>query len=360
MRFRLPMELYQEDECVLNHSGDLALLGTKALIVTGHSSERNGALDDVKAALEKEEIAYEIFNEVEENPSLETVVRIRDTFVNKNVDFVIGLGGGSAMDAAKAAAILLYFPEKDGSFLYESVQKVYSLPIAAIPTTCGTGSEATPSAVLTLHERKTKNSVSHKIFPALGLVDPKYLNTLPLHVLRNSAIDALSHLIESTVNSTSTGYSRMISLEGLRLFGKLKGAIEEGVFSKQDQWDLMLMATLGGMSIALTGTSLPHGASYPVTYNTGMAHGKACGYFQYGYLRNASGDDQRLVLDNLGFENLEQLRDYIIKVCDIKPLDESLLEMSLAELMGNTKKLRVSPFETSEENLRKMIFALNE
>ena len=217
MRYFDPVELYQEENCVLNHQDRIAALGKRALVVTGKSSARNGSLDDLLKAFENNSISYEIFNEVEENPSVETVMRIRDSYVNSGIEFVAGLGGGSAIDAAKAAAIMMYFPDKDAGFLYQTPDKVYSLPIVAIPTTCGTGTEATPSAVLTLHDKHTKNSVSHKIFPTLSLVDARYIKTLPLQVLRNSAIDALAHLIESHVNSTSTAYSRLFTASGLRI-----------------------------------------------------------------------------------------------------------------------------------------------
>ena len=358
MHFRLPTDLYQEDNCIINHSGQIASYGRRALIVTGHSSQTNGSLDDLCKALKTESISWELFSETEENPSLDQVMKVRDTYLESGIEMVIGLGGGSPMDLAKAVAVMLKNTDQPGSFLYEKRDHVDSLPVICIPTTCGTGSEVTGSAVLTLHDRHTKSSAVPKLFADLGLCDPKYLKSLPAGVLRNSAIDALSHLIESTVNSTSTSYSRLFSLEGLRLFGKCRKAIEEGRGSDQEYRDLMLMSTLGGFSIALTGTSLPHGASYPVTYNLKMAHGKACGYFQYGYLKLAEEDDRNLVLECTGFKSPEELRDYIVRVCQISKIDDEILEMSLRELLGNERKLRVCPFETSEEKIREMIYSI--
>ncbi|MBQ4254361.1 MAG: iron-containing alcohol dehydrogenase [Erysipelotrichaceae bacterium] len=358
MRYYDPVELYQEENCVLNHQDRIAALGKKALIVTGRSSAGNGSLSDLLKAFENNSIAYEIFNEVEENPSVETVMKIRDKFRDSGIEFVVGLGGGSAMDAAKAVAIMLYFRDEEADFLYRTPDKVLSLPILTVPTTCGTGSEVTPSAVLTLHDRNTKNSISHKIYPTLSLVDARYIRTLPLQVLRNSAIDALAHLIESHVNSTSTAYSRLFTVRGLELFACVKDVLKGTERSREDDERLMLLATLGGFAIAQTGTSLPHGASYPVTYRRHMPHGKAVGYFQYGYLLNADESIRNEVLKLTGFETAEDLRDFIVEVCKIEPLDEEILEISLRELLSNQKMLRVCPFETSEENIRKMIFSL--
>ena len=157
MKFYMPTKVYNELDCVTKHSAELAALGTKALIVTGRSSsKKNGSLDDVITALETHRISYAVFSEVEENPSVETVMKARDLGLSSGADFVIGIGGGSPLDAAKAIAVMLQNPDKDWQYLYESTS-AKALPIAAIPTTCGTGSEVTGVAVLTRHDLKTRS-----------------------------------------------------------------------------------------------------------------------------------------------------------------------------------------------------------
>ena len=150
MNFYMPVKVYSEENCVLNHAAELAALGTRALIVTGRSSARRcGAFDDVTAALEKYGISWVEFAEVEENPSVETIMRARKVGCKVEADFVIGIGGGSPMDAAKAIALMMQHPDKDWEYMYDKEAETSTVPIAEIPTTAGTGSEVTAVSVLT-------------------------------------------------------------------------------------------------------------------------------------------------------------------------------------------------------------------
>ena len=107
MNFYMPAKVYSEKNCVMNHAAELAALGTRALIVTGKSSARRcGAFADVTQALEKYGVSWVEFAEVEENPSVETIMRARKVGCKVEADFVIGIGGGSPMDAAKAVALM--------------------------------------------------------------------------------------------------------------------------------------------------------------------------------------------------------------------------------------------------------------
>ena len=149
MKLYMPTKVYNEKGCVRQHSQELAALGTKALLVTGkHSSRVNGSLQDVEDALNRERVPYVVFDGIEENPSVETVMRATALGLSEKVDFVIGIGGGSPMDASKAIALMIANPEKKADFLYETDAAVklaanQALPVAAVPTTAGTGSEVT-------------------------------------------------------------------------------------------------------------------------------------------------------------------------------------------------------------------------
>ena len=145
MKLYMPTKVYNEKKCVENHSRELAALGTRALIVTGkHSSRQNGSLEDVKRALEREGTPYCIFDEVEENPSVDTVMKARRMGAQEDADFVIGVGGGSPMDAAKAIALMLANPEWEEGLLYTKPQSLKqgqlqpAFPVAEVPTTAGT------------------------------------------------------------------------------------------------------------------------------------------------------------------------------------------------------------------------------
>ena len=202
MKYYMPVKVYDEPECVRNHAEEISSLGSHALIVTGRRSAfSNGSFDDISAILKERGVRFEVFSEIEENPSVETVFLAKDRFGSENIDFVIGLGGGSPMDAAKAIALVLLHDDYRPEDLYDTKKESTSLPLVCIPTTCGTGSEATGVAVLTRKERRTKSSIPYKIYPGLALIDGKYLKTASLEVIGNTAIDALSHLLESYFNS---------------------------------------------------------------------------------------------------------------------------------------------------------------
>ena len=356
MKFYIPTKLYEEENCVWNHRHELAALGKKALLVTGrHSARVNGALDDVVRALTDQGCGYTLFDQVEENPSVETVMAAQLVGLADEADFVIGIGGGSPMDAAKAIAVMLLRKEKDADWLYDDGADSLSLPVVCVPTTCGTGSEATAAAVLTLHKEKTKASITHRIFPNLSLVDGKYLKTAPMTVIRDTAVDALGHLWESYINAGATDYSRMFVKEGLAAWKESKGILRDLRQPQEaDYQNLMHASTLAGMSIAHTGTSLPHGLSYAVTYETGMAHGKAVGHFLAGYLAESPEALREAALSMAGFESLEDYERFYHQVCGKETLPEELLERTVGDLLANSAKLKNSPYPVNETVLRRM------
>lgn len=359
MFFNIPTLVYFEDDCIKNHQEDLASFGDACLIVTSKTSSKvSGSLDDLTEVLKSNNLVYYIFDEVEENPSLKTIERAYLKHKDKNIKFVIGLGGGSPMDASKAVAVMLYHRFDDVSKLFDKDVDNESLPVVAIPTTCGTGSEVTGAAVITNEKEKLKQSISYRIYPKLALVDDKYLYSLPKHVLANSAVDALAHLIESYISSRATKFSNMIALEGLRVWQLNKeNLLNPENLNKEDYKNLMLASVYGGMAIAHCGTSLPHGFSYALTYNLGIPHGKAVGYFIYGYLKYANQKDVREILDILKFDNLKQLKDYLTKVCDLVVLDNSILDVALKELKENKSKLSYCPYPVDENLLRNVAYA---
>lgn len=356
MFFYMPVKVYAEDDCVKNHAAQLSSFGKKALIVTGrHSAKANGSLDDVTGVLDSAGIKWACFSDIEENPSVETVMQARDMGVSEEVDFVIGIGGGSPMDAAKAISLMIRNRDQDESFLYDKSATTSVLPIVEIPTTCGTGSEVTAVSVLTRHKLHTKASIAHKIFADLALIDGKYLASASHRVLTNTSMDALAHLYESYINSKATDYSRAIVDTGLSIWRRNKDIIlgrREAVSA--DYTNLMNASMFAGMAIAHTGTSLPHGLSYALTYNTHMAHGKACGYFLPGYLREADAEDVKHILTEADFSGIDDLEKYYEATCGRDSVDSSVLELSVQDLLANPAKMQAAPFPVDEAVLRRI------
>lgn len=358
MIYYLPTKIYEEKNCVAIHGEELAELGHHALLVTGRSSARLcGALKDVEKALDAHGVAHTLFDGVEANPSVETVMKACAVGLACGADFVIGIGGGSPMDAAKAIALMMAHPHDGADLLYRVVPGIQALPVVAVPTTCGTGSEATGAAVLTLHSKRTKSGMSNKIFPTLSLVDEAYLAFAPRSVVRATAMDALGHLIESYLNSKATEYSRMFVAQGLKLWSRSKEVLlGSGELSAAERRDLMNASTLAGMAIAHTGTSLPHGLSYRVTYELGIPHGKAIGYFLAGYLREAQREDREYLLTLAGFHSLDDFEEFYACLCGGDAPRRDCLEQSMEEVLANPARLKSAPFPVDRQVLQRIVF----
>lgn len=356
MFFYMPVLVYQEEGCVASHSKEIASLGNKAFIITGRSSsKKNGSLADVVKALEQERIEYVIFDEIEENPSVETVLKAREYGLSQNVDFVIGIGGGSPLDASKAIALMIANSGESAGFLYEKVAKKEALPVIAVPTTCGTGSETTPYAILTRHEKKTKASIAHQVFPKMAFIDGKYIQGMHHSVLVSTAVDALGHFIESYLNSKATPYNKMLCEYGLSIWGKNKDVIAGSRSAGQEDYqNLMMASSIAGMAISHTGTSLPHGMSYKLTYTLGIPHGTAVGVFLASYMEAAAQDEVRRILDCVGFSTVAELRSYIKSILADVEVEETFMNEAVSEMISNEGKLANCPFKVDEKSLKEM------
>ena len=353
MQLYNPTKIFSEDHCVLNHSRDLQSLGSKAMIVTGrHSAVKTGALADVIQALG--EIPYVIFDRIEENPSIETVMEARQVAIAEQVDFFIGIGGGSPMDASKAIALMAKNPHQDESVLYTAISLPH-YPVACIPTTCGTGSEVTPYAILTRHALQTKKSISHKIFPAVALLDAKYLMTMSRTGLVNTCVDALSHLLESYLNTNTNNLNRVYSRQGLVIWSIFRDRLLNNTVTKEDYTHMLHASMVAGLAITHTGTSLPHGLSYPVTYHLGIPHGRAVGMFLGGFLENYGDPAQaQETLDLLGFANAAQFRAYMRDLLGPVEVSSQLLESAAEAILNDPSKLKNYPFPITAETIISM------
>ena len=355
MRFYVPADIYVEKDCVINHKKEILALGKKAYIITGrHSAKANGSLDDVLSVLEEGQISYKIFNEVEENPSVETVVKAAAIGKDFGADYLIGIGGGSPIDAAKAISLLMANPEETEDCLYKKKNLSY-LPIVAVPTTCGTGTEATPVSVLTNHKMGVKKSIPYKIFPSLSLVDGKYLASASRSLIISTAVDALAHSVESYLNSGSNVYNRMFPEYAFRLWAQNKDALlsDQPITEKQYE-TLMLASTVSGMAIAHTGTGIPHGMSYDLTYNYGVAHGKACGYFLAAYMEVCAKyvpEDVETILSILGMKDIDAFADYITALIGRYAIPAEAKARFSAAMGQNKGKLSAAPCTVTPEDI---------
>ena len=315
MKYYLPTKIYKGRNCLIENT-DALILGTRAFVVTGRSSGRlSGALGDVEAALKKHGIAYTVYDRIGNNPTVEECYEAGRSAADFKADFVIGIGGGSPLDAAKAIAVYAVDPHMHPMDIYKCDYSAKPLPMAAIPTTAGTGSEVTQYSVLTVTADETKRSFSTEdTFYKVAFLDGKYTEKLPVQITRNTAVDTLSHLIESYTNTRATEMTEYIALEGMRLWGKKIKALTEGSFTENDRDDLLWASTLGGIVIAQTGTTIVHSMGYPLTFYKDIPHGMANGMLLAEYLRKAEKmipEKVSALLTSIGVETVNALGEIL-------------------------------------------------
>ncbi|MCX7711401.1 MAG: iron-containing alcohol dehydrogenase [Clostridia bacterium] len=262
--------------------GKVSLVGTytagfgkKAMIVTGrNSTKKTGLLDRVKKYLEEEKIEYHVFDQIEENPLTTIVAEGADYARRHGCEVVIGLGGGSAIDAAKGIAFLAVNDGDISDYIFGKPGHG-ALSIIAITTTAGTGSEGDSLAVLTNPETKDKKALkSPYVYPKVSIIDPELMTTLPQNLIAATGLDALCHAIEAYINKRSNPVSDVLALKAIEIISENLPK----VYADPDDieaWSHMALAnTLGGMVIDSAGVTLGHGLEHSVSGLLNVRHGE--------------------------------------------------------------------------------------
>lgn len=353
--FFMPTKIICEENAIANHGSIMNSLGSTALIVTGkHSSKTNGSLNHVVNSLKENNIDYHIFDDVEENPSTETIIKIKLFAQDKGIDFIIGIGGGSPIDASKAAGVLLFNSQATIEDLFTN-SALNSLPIVAVPTTAGTGTETTPYSILTDHNIKNKRGICPKIFPVVSFLDATYLMDTPKNVTINTSIDALSHLIEGYLSTNSNCFSNALAESGLKIFSECISYISSENIPFKIRENLLIASSIAGMVISQSGTSIPHGMGYPLTYYHNVPHGKANGILLKEYLKiyaNNAKDKVDKIISLLTFSNIDEFGNFIDELFskDLKiTLDE--LKSYTSYMNSNKAKLKNHPYPLTYEDI---------
>lgn len=252
-------------------------IGKRFLVVTGSTGERAAPLLRALSRHELEAVPYAVSNE----PSVDMVVKGAEKALDEACQAVIGIGGGSVMDAAKAIAALMT-NRKD---VYEYLEVVGrgrpldapAAPCVAIPTTAGTGAEVTRNAVLTAAQHKVKVSLRHlSMLPCLAVVDPTLTHAMGPHLTAATGMDALTQLIEAYVSRKATPLTDGFCLEGLvRVARSLPVAYADGANAAARE-DMALGSLLSGLALANGGLGAVHGLAAPLGGLLGAPHGMIC------------------------------------------------------------------------------------
>ena len=250
--------------------------GKKALIVTGHSStKKSGLLDRIIRYLEKSGVESVVFDQVKQNPLTTTAMEAAVLAKSMQCDVVVGVGGGSIMDCAKAAAFLAVNEGDVNEYIFNRLKSDKALPIILVPTTCGTGSEGNGFAVLTNPDNGDKKSLRYNAIVAkASIIDSECMMTMPKGILASVGFDAFCHCMEAYISKIGQPFTDMMSLYGMELIGKYLIPLYEGE-SDPEAWDaLSLASTLGGMVINTAGVTLAHGMEHPASGLRNIVHGK--------------------------------------------------------------------------------------
>lgn len=254
--------------------------GRRCLLVTVPPFlEFKPSLDRVKSILRRKKIEVEHFDRVVPNPTIEVVsagARLARTF---RAEFVIGLGGGSSIDTAKAIAVGATHKGTCWDYLYfrKTQPTDRTLPIVAIPTTSGTGSHVTQVAVVTNPEERNKSALSNsRLFPRVAIVDPELMLTLLPYMTAVTGFDAFCHAFESYLNPRCSPYIEILALECLRLIVKHLTDTVNKPSSLELREKMAWADTLAGLSIANSAVTLPHGIAMAMSgLYPQVAHGQA-------------------------------------------------------------------------------------
>ena len=250
--------------------------GSHAMLISGPTLRKMGIVDKAADYLKAAGMQVDIFTDVEANPSVTTVEKATEAFKETGADFIVALGGGSPMDVAKAVGVTAKF---GGSITeYEGAHKVPGkiIPLIAIPTTAGTGSEVTAFSVITDHSRDYKLTVfSYELLPSYAILDPELLTSAPASVAAACGIDAFIHAEEAYVSTAASPFSDAMAEKAMELIGK---NIRRFVARRTDieAAEAMLTGSLfAGIAFSFARLGNVHAMSHPVSAFFDVPHGVA-------------------------------------------------------------------------------------
>ncbi len=277
-----------------------AIEGRKALIVTDENIARLGFLEKVQARLDKAGIETAVFSEVEPDPCVETILRGTVAAATYEPDWFIGLGGGSCIDAAKGVWFLYERPDLDLASIspFESFGLRAKARLIAIPTTSGTGSEATIATVLTDTEERRKMGLgSAELLPDISIIDPSFVMELPPQVTADTGMDVLAQAIEGYTCTWRNDFTDGLCLKAIQLvFDYLPRAYQHGASDPEAREKMHNAATIAGLGYGNSMAGLAHALGHALGAVYHIPHGRAVGLFlPYTIEFTANGGEGRYV-----------------------------------------------------------------
>ncbi|MCI8724729.1 MAG: iron-containing alcohol dehydrogenase [Hungatella sp.] len=252
------------------------LKGTILLVTTGRSLARLGYVGQMKQQILENTNAENvvIFDNISANPRLSEVKTGILSGRREKAKAVVGFGGGSAMDAAKAIAAGIREKEEIETFFYRGREPGKVLPLVAIPTTAGTGSELSKAAIITDESRKIKKGIrGAALYPKVAIVDSVFTESVPYNITMETGFDVLAHGMESYVSKAASLYTEMQSEQALRIVGTCLPVLAENLQYREAREKMSFASMIMGINLGNASTCLPHRMQYPLGAHTDTSHG---------------------------------------------------------------------------------------
>ncbi|MBQ6738571.1 MAG: lactaldehyde reductase [Synergistaceae bacterium] len=285
----------------------------KVFVCTDSSLIKFGVAQKVTELLDKGGMAYEIYSDIKPNPTIENVQNGVAAFKKAQADSIVAIGGGSAMDTAKAVGIIINNPEFADVRSLEGVAptKTHAVFTIAVPTTAGTAAEVTINYVITDVEKKRKFvCVDTNDIPEIAVVDPDMMSSMPKGLTASTGMDALTHAIEGYITKGACAISDMFHLEAIKLIShSLRGAVEG---TPEGREGMALGQYIAGMGFSNVGLGIVHSMAHGLSALYDTPHGVACAIIlPYGLEYNApvAGKRYRAIGKAMGVDGIDYMND---------------------------------------------------
>ena len=277
--FYFPVKIVSDEGCLKRIGTEVSGIGSRnPLIVADPAIIKKGILELITVPLKDKNVSFNVFEGVEPDPKIHNVMEAVNAVKNGNHDLLIGLGGGSTIDIAKAASVMSV---NEGDIReFQGLRDGYPqkpLPLIGIPTTAGTGSEISSSTIITDPEKNFKMLLkSPQIYARTAFLDASVLIGIPSHIAASTGIDALTHALESYFNPNKTYFSEALSLSAVELIFENLRAFVADTRNRNQAQKMLNASCLAGMGMTTASLGLVHALAHPVGVACRISHGVAC------------------------------------------------------------------------------------
>ena len=284
--------------------------GDRAFLVCGRSMRTSGVLARVLAILAAADVKADVYDQISANPRSDDIDAAISQARRFGAQVIVGLGGGSALDAAKATAVGMGHESVADLVGHTLEQAPASLPMIAVPTTAGSGAEVTKGAIITDVVRDFKSGIrGDDLFPKVAVIDPSLTDSLPHHVALDSGFDAMAHAIEGFLARRSGEMNKALSQRAVELLAPALRRLAAGDTGTDVRDTLALGALLGGVNVATASTCLPHRLQQAIgtTERPGPSHGRGLAMLYPAWLESVqheAGDEATVLARFFGATDL--------------------------------------------------------